>query len=326
EFEHVWLSGLSREQIDSLDVTSCFPEFRAGVVAELSLRRLSGAWVPVSAKSDSKSMVDSPIASLIDGVRDIDSITKSSGMRPDEVLAEIARLWALGSIKFRNILSGHDVLAKSRRLDRLLQSPSLLRSEFDSHRPELIALVPRLATVVDGRRTVDAIVNILSAEYGRDAVIETLEYLMDRRAIETLSPEKRRILLMKEATEIALRVAETEYGRDVAFQRLDWAIGRVPLPEVVGDIINSGGNWVIEYDSRMLEGLNPSRLMDVYAGWMRLLANFIGSLDQNRLKSYAEVLADTYSRYLLERYAPEDLLGFEEIAFWLDLRCMERRQ
>ncbi len=324
EFEQVWLKGLSRTQKDSLEINSCFPEFREGVVRDLSFRKMSGAWVPTLIGGTAASLGGfGRVATLIDGNNDIDSIVQKSGMDRDAVVSEISRLWAIGFIGFRNILEARDVLATSSRFDRLLQSSSPQRSELAHSKPEVLSLLPRITTLVDGRRTVDAVMATLLAQHPRQVVTEALEYLLDRKAIEALSPERRRILLVKEAMEIAVKVAETEYSKDAASKALEASISKVPIPEVVGDLADRGGDWTLNYDSRIYEGLNPRRTMELCGDWMRLLANYIAVLDKTRMRRYAEALTDAYASYLLERYTPDDLRGFEELAYWLETRCVE---
>ena len=324
EFERVWLKGMSRGERDTLEINSCFPEFREGVVRDLSFRKMSGAWVPTLIGGTAASLGRTRrITSLIDGNNDIDSIAQKSGIDRDTVVAEISRLWAIGLIGFRNILDARDVLATSSRFDRLLQSSSPQRSELAHSKPEVLSLLPRITTLVDGRRTVDAVMATLMAQHPRQVVTEALEYLLDRKAIEALSPERRRILLLKEALEIAIKVAETEYSKESASRAVETAISKVPIPEVIGDLADRGGDWTLNYDSRIYEGLSPRRTMELYGDWMKLLATYVGGLDKIHLRRYAETLTDAYASYLLERYTPDDLRGFEEFAFWLESRCVE---
>ena len=79
---------------------------------------------------------------------------------------------------------------------------------------------------------------------------------------------------------------------------------------------------LITYASRLHEGLDPRRLMELYADWVKLLAQFLGALDKTKIRAYAEGLTDAYSSYLLKRYTADDLRGFEEISYWLELNCV----
>ena len=90
------------------------------------------------------------------------------------------------------------------------------------------------------------------------------------------------------------------------------------MPEVVGEIKHAENRWWVDYESRLHEGLDPKRLMDLYSEWMSLLAQFVNLLDTKKLKKYVDTLVGAYSTYLLERYSEQDLRGFEEFGFWLE--------
>ena len=80
-------------------------------------------------------------------------------------------------------------------------------------------------------------------------------------------------------------------------------------------------SWSIDYNSRLYERLDPRRLMNLYAEWMKLLAQYIAALDKNRILKFAEALTEIYRSYLFERYTSHDLRGFEEFTFWLEMNC-----
>jgi len=46
EFESVWIKNLSRKKKDTIKIDTEFPDFREGIVQNLSFRKLSGSWVP----------------------------------------------------------------------------------------------------------------------------------------------------------------------------------------------------------------------------------------------------------------------------------------
>ena len=204
------------------------------------------------------------------------------------------------------------------RISKLLQTSSPERSELERLHPDIVTILPRLAGMFDGRRTVDAIVKSLSEQYDERDLVQAIDYLLEVNAIEVLSSEKRRILLVKESFDIALRVAEKIYSSESAYDCLETAIGDVSVPEVVGEIKHAENRWWVDYESRLHEGLDPKRLMDLYSEWMSLLAQFVKLLDTKKLKKYVDTLVGAYSTYLLERYSEQDLRGFEEFGFWLE--------
>jgi len=326
EFESIWIKDLSREEMDTLDINSGFLEFREGILQNLSFRQILGSWIPffVGGSTSSDKTQDSIVVPFIDGSRNVDEIVTESGLNREDVTLEITRLWALGALQFRSILAADDVVVSTSKLDRLLQSSSPQREELARTNPEVLAVVPRMSTLFDGRRTVGAITRFLSEQYSERALMQAFDFLMESKAVDVLTPEKRRILLTKEAVEIAVKVAETIYSEDKAREYLGSTLAKVAIPEVVGEMHLTDGSWEVTYASRLHEGLDPRRLMELYADWVKLLAQFLGFLDKSKIEAYAEALTDAYSSYLLKRYTAHDLRGFEEISYWLEINCVRK--
>ena len=326
EFETVWIKDLSREELDTLDVNGDFLDFREGILQNLSFKQILGSWIPffVGTSMSPDKTKDSIVLPFIDGSRNVDEIIIESGLNREDVTIEITRLWALGVLQFRSILAADDVVISTSRLDRLLQSSSPQREELAHTNPDVLAVVPRMSTLFDGRRTVGAITRFLSDHYSERTLMQAFDFLLESKAIDVLTPEKRRVLLTKEAVEIAIKVAETIYTEQKAYEYLEQTLNKVAVPEVVGEVPLTDGKWEVTYGSRLQEGLDPRRLMELYADWVKLLAQFLGALDKTKIRDYAEALTDAYSSYLLKRYTADDLRGFEEISYWLELNCVRR--
>jgi len=318
-YESEW-SKLSTNEKDRLDIHNSFTEFRDQVIQNLSFREVSPKWVPFTIDSDRTPSIEGGtlLAPYIDGMRSIEGIIMQSGLRREEVISEISRLWAIGVISFRSLIDTSDIVISTSRISRLLQTSSQERIELERLHPDIVSVLPRLAGLFDGRRTVDIIVKSLSEQYDERDLIQAIDYLLEVNVIEALSSEKRRILLVKEAFDIALKVAEKVYSSPDAYKVLEFALGKVSVPEVVGEIKHTDDRWWVDYESRLYEGLDPKRLMDLYSEWMKLLAQFVGLLDVKKVRKYVDSLVGAYSSYLLERYSEQDLRGFEEFAFWLE--------
>ncbi len=321
EFESKWLKGVAIAKRDSMDIHTCFPKFRESIIHRLTSGRISISWIPFLVSSDDEQSPEltSPILSHIDGVRTLELIQEQSGFPREEVIEEISRLWVIGAVAFRRILDTRDIIASTSRLDPLLQSSSPEREELKRDHQDIALLLPRLSGMFDGRRTVEEILNALEGQLEREALVDAIETLLDMQAIEPLSPEKRRILLAKEAMDIAIRVAKKVYSPSEMAKALQSSLAMGSAPEVVGEIRLADDTWSVEYDSRLLEGLDPRRLMDLYADWMKLLAQFSSALGKKKLKRFVEALTQAYEAYLLNRYTAQDLRGFEEFSFWLEL-------
>lgn len=324
EFETVWIKDLTREEMDSLDLNTGFLEFREGLLQNLTFRQILGSWIPFNVGTMGQSTQDSVVLPFIDGGRNVDEIVHESGLSREDVTMEITRLWALGAVQFRSILDPNDVVVSTSRLDRFLQSSSPQRAELARTHPDILAVVPRMSTLFDGRRTVGAITRFLTDQYSERVLMQAFDFLLESKAIDVLTPEKRRILLTKEAVEIAIKVAEDVYSETDTYSWLESTLAKVSVPEVVGEVPITDGKWEVVYGSRLLEGLDPRRLMELYADWVKLLAQFLAILDKSKMRVYAEGLTEAYASYLLKRYTAEDLRGFEEISYWLEMNSIGR--
>ncbi|MFW9927730.1 MAG: hypothetical protein ACFFDM_13355 [Candidatus Thorarchaeota archaeon] len=324
EFESIWLKDLTREAMDSLDINTEFLEFRELILQNLTFKQILGSWIPffVGSSAGTSKTQDSVVVPFIDGVRNVDEIINESGMNREDVTLEITRLWALGALQFRSILAASDVVVSTSKLDRFLQSSSPQRAELARTNPEILAVVPRMSTLFDGRRTVGAITRFLSEQYSERALMQAFDFLMENKAVDVLTPEKRRILMIKEALEIAIKVSESVYSESITYEILKTALTKVAIPEVVGEVLLTDGKWEVTYASRLHEGLDPRRLMELYADWIKMLAHFLGALDKSKIHQYAEALTDAYVSYILNRYTADDLRGFEEISYWLEINCV----
>ncbi len=324
EFESIWIKDMSREELDRVDINTEFVDFREGILKNLSLRQVIGSWIPffVGTSATATKKQESIITSFIDGSRNVDEIVIESGLTREDVTEEITRLWAVGAIQFRSILAASDVVISTSKLDRFLQSSSPQRVELSRTNPDVLSVIPRMSTLFDGRRTVGAITRFLSEQYSERTLMQAFDYLLESKAIDVLTPEKKRVLLTKEALEIAIKVAEEIYTAPTAYEYLKTTLGKIAVPEVVGEVHLTSGKWEISYASRLHEGLDPHRLMELYADWVKLLAQFLNALDRSKIRDFAEDLTDAYSSYLLERYTADDLRGFEEISYWLEMKCV----
>ncbi|NWF95204.1 MAG: hypothetical protein HXY34_03595 [Candidatus Thorarchaeota archaeon] len=326
EFEQVWFKNLTHQEKDHLNINTCFPSFRESVIHMLEVRNISETWVPFIREERGREIDSSmlPTLDLIDGNRTVEVIAQESTQSRDEVISRLTLLWALGTIDFRNVLNPDDVVVATSRLDRLLQSSSPQRIELAKKSAETVLMLSRLVPLLDGRRTMGSVLAALREHYSEEKVRGALDTLLSLKAVETLSPEKRRILLLKEATDIAIRVAEKAYSKTAVSKAMEGVLNKMGTAEVAGDLMMSENSWTVNYGIRLYEGMNPRRLMEVYAEWMKVLAQFVEALDAEGKKKYIEGLCEAYQEYLLQRYGSGDLRGFEEMTFWLEMASAER--
>ncbi|MHA1958942.1 MAG: hypothetical protein ACW99U_01845 [Candidatus Thorarchaeota archaeon] len=321
DFEKDCLGEISRDALDTLDIYSEFERFREDLIGRLSFKDLSEDWVPLMVSiPDTESFASSsPIFPFIDGMRTIGEIRTACGMSRETVLQEISRLWAQRAVKFHNMLDTSDIVMTTSRMDHLLQSGSEEWALLQKHSPAILAVLPRFSGLMDGRRAIGEILKVLEGQVEEKDLFVALDYLLDNEAIEPLSPERRRVLLVKEALEISIKTAEGVYSGASASKALQKAMAGSTAPEVVGELRLDDEQWKVEYDSRIYEGMDPRRLMDIYAEWIKILAQFTSNLDQKKRKVFIESLTNGYLEYLFRWYTPDDFRGFEEFSFWLEL-------
>jgi hypothetical protein len=249
----------------------------------------------------------------------VKEIRELTGLSEREVILELSKMWAHRAIRFRNMLDFNDFMSGRTRFLRYTQATSSETKDLRDLHPEMVGVIPRLAGLIDGRQTVREILAELGARHDERELLRVMDYLLEEEVIEALSPEKRRILLAKEALEIALRVAEQTYGEREAAQALRAAMTGTDTPETLGQLRLKDDKWSVDFDFKLLEGLNHRRLMLLYGEWMRILAQFTAALNQEKLDSYIANLARAYYQGIIDRYNACDLKGFEEFSFWLEL-------
>ncbi|MFX1263355.1 MAG: hypothetical protein ACFFAZ_14840, partial [Promethearchaeota archaeon] len=250
-------------------------------------------------------------------------IREVSGITEEEMIVETSTLWAHRVIRFRNTLSFNDFVTSRTLFLRYVQSTSKETADLRNLHPEMVGVIPRLAGLMDGRRTVRETLAELGGAYDEREILRVMDYLLENDVIEALSPEKRRILLVKEALESALRVAEEHYQRQ-ATEALRSVMNRSDTPETLGQLRFVDGRWRVDFDFKILEGLTQQRLMLLYGEWMKMLAQFVGELDRERLDGFIAGLTQTFYHRILDRYASYDLRGFEEFTFWLEQLSADR--
>ncbi|MHA2601651.1 MAG: hypothetical protein AM324_005910 [Candidatus Thorarchaeota archaeon SMTZ1-83] len=320
EFETEWLDVIDPYDYDKSFVEAYLESFGESVMSRLSLRILPDSWVPYfCVKPESVEITDSAIAEYVNGSRSVKEIRELSGLSEREIILEMSKMWAHRLIRFRNMLDFNDFMSGRTRFLRYTQATSSETKDLRNLHPEMVGVIPRLAGLIDGRQTVREILAELGAQHDERELLRVMDYLLEEEVIEALSSEKRRILLAKEALEIALRVAEQIYGEKETARALRTAMSGTDTPETLGQLRLKDDKWSVDFDFKLLEGLDHRRLMLLYSEWMRILAQFTAALNQDRFDTYINSLGRAYYHGIIDRYNAYDLRGFEEFSFWLEL-------
>ena len=319
EFEEKWLLATDLLGIDASFSDVYLEPFGERVMEKLSFDELPDSWVPYFTV-DPNTIVDTSgtLEPFVNGSRNVKEILDVSGLAKRDLLLEISRMWAHRVIRFRNMLSFDDFVSSKTQFLKYLQSTSRETESMRNQYPEMVGVIPRLAGLMDGRRTVREILVELGESYDEREILRVLDYLLEREVIESLTPEKRRILLAKEVLEISLRVAEECNPPGEATRALTSVMSRSDTPETLGQLRVSDNQWSVDFDFKMLEGLNNRRLMLLFGEWMKLLAQFAALQDPNILDQFIINLTSAFSERIISRFTPFDLRGFEEYPLWLE--------
>jgi hypothetical protein len=322
EFELDWL-----EVVDPFDfsfetsfVDVYLEAFGERVMEKLSLRLLGDTWVPYfTTKPDLLESVFSILMDYINGSRNVKEIIEVSGLSRREVVLDLSKLWAHRVIRFRNMFNFNDFMTTGTQFVRYAQATSNETQDLRSVHPDMAGVIPHLAGLIDGRRTVREILAELGTRYDESELLRALDYLIEVGVIEALTPEKRRILLVKEALELAIRVAEGTYNVTETTNALQFVMKNTNAPEALSQLHLKDGKWVVDFDFKILEGLNQKRLMLLFGEWMKILAQFVNVLNPAKMKLYVGNLTTVFSQRIIRRYSAFDLRGFEEFAYWLEI-------
>ncbi|MFX1482773.1 MAG: hypothetical protein ACFFCP_06235 [Promethearchaeota archaeon] len=325
EFEEKWLLATELLGIDASFSDVYLEPFGERVMEKLSFNELPDSWVPYFTVDPSTiANTSGTLEPFINGSRNVKEILDVSGLAKRDLLLEISRMWAHRVIRFRNMLSFDDFVSATTKFLKYLQATSRETEALRNQYPEMVGIIPRLAGLMNGRRTVREMLVELGASYDEREILRVLDYLLEREVIEALSPEKRRILLAKEVLEIALRVSEECYPPSEATKAITSVMSRSDTPETLGQLRVSDNHWSVDFDFKMLEGLNNRRLMLLFGEWMKLLAQFAALLDPKNLDEFIIKLTAAFSDRIVKRFSPFDLRGFEEYPLWLEQLCSQR--
>jgi len=325
EFELEWLPAAQSFDFDGTFTEVYLESFGEKLMKKLSFRDLHDSWVPYfTTRPDEITSVYSTISPYINGSRSVKEIRNVSGASNEEILLELSRLWAHRVIRFRDMLSFKDFLSARTEFLRYVQATSTETKDLQNLHPEMVGIIPRLAGLIDGRRTLHEILVELGGQYDERELLRVMDYLREKEVIEALSPEKRRILLVKEMFEVALRAAEKTYNEKEISDVLRSVMKSSDTPETLGQLYLKNDKWNVDFDFKILEGLSPKRLMVLYGEWMKILAQFTIALDRKNLDSFIAGLTKVVSQHIVNRYAAHDLIGMEEFAFWLEQLSTEK--
>ncbi len=319
EFELDWIPAAEAFELDDSFIEVYLESFGERVLNKISFQEIPDSWIPYFTEVSSEPPPDfSPVVKFINGSRSVKEIRDLSGVSQNSLLLDMSKLWAQRVIRFRNMLSFKDFLSARTKFLRYTQATSTEVQDLLDLHPEMVGMLPRLVSFIDGRRTVKELLDELGSYYDEREILRVLDYLRENEVIEVLSHEKRRILLAKELVDFSLRSAESIWGVREVTVILRAIVNRIQAPEIISQITLKNEQWFVDFDFRPLEGIDANRLSLMYGEWMKILAQFSVSLDRKKLNSFISALGKKFFARIVDRYSIFDLRGLEEFSFWLE--------
>jgi len=316
EFENQYYT---KEHLGDSGPLEDYEPFRERIVSVMGISNPSLEWIPFYADIDALNIsAEINIKDFIDNQNSIHDIISKSSISEFDVLKEISKLWILGQIKFRNTLTKQDIVISTNKIANYLHPTTMEWQELKKEFPSLIDLVPKIISHLDGSTTVSQILEDLVTE-GIENIFWLMDYLYIDEAITILTPEKRRILMAKEILQKSLEISSEIYSKKETIWHMKAVLLEINSPEITSQIRFLEDDWRIDYSFMLYEGMSPERVLRLYNIWLEILGLFIFSLDEKKRKKYIEQLTELLDYEFFDKYRSEDLDGFEEFAFWLEL-------
>ncbi len=307
EFEKDWYIETD------LHEESAYQGFRKILVERIGLQGLSEDWIPYFKRDIGPALDLLPVEKLIDGSNTISEILANVEGEPNDALAHIARLWGASIISFKNLLDDCDIVIPTQELFRYIQSNTSERKELEQFSGTLVKLLPQVLKLFDGKATVEEVLS----DRPKD-LYHLLDFLLQKRAIAVLSPEKKRILLVKELLEQTLRVSDSVYTPTNTLIALRTALEHVEVPEIITDIHVEQDSWNIDYGFLVYEGLTPNRIMEIHSVWISILMKLVKLLPSKNRKKFVTELVESLNEGIFDRYASDELDGVDDFTFNLE--------
>lgn len=309
----------SEKEIGESGPLDKYEPFREKIFSILGISNPSLEWIPFLSKNiEDDFKVTCKLDTLIDNQKNIQQIIQGSNCSKTELLKELSRLWAYGLISFRNVLTEKDIVISTNKITNYLQSNSIEWREVVKKFTNLASNIPFIISHFDGKTTVGQILEEFSKE-GIENLYNFIDYLYINDAIAILSAEKRRILMAKEILQASLEIAVEMYSMEAVLKNIKSVLKEVVTPEIISQIKITDTGWTIDYSFIIYDGLTPEKILELYDRWLEILRLFIFSLQEKKLKKFIETLTEELDFEFFEKYRSEDMDGFEEFAFWLEL-------
>ncbi|HUT80223.1 MAG TPA: hypothetical protein VMZ29_03395 [Candidatus Bathyarchaeia archaeon] len=303
---------------DSGPIEEYYP-FKERIAETLGLTNPSLEWIPLVLEDhDHNLILTSSLAPYLVKNYTIKTIIEKSNLTKNQVLKELSRLWAYGQINFRNVITREDIIIPTSKISSFLQPSSLNWKLLSKEFPNIINILPYIVSHIDGRTSLGTVIENYANE-SPEIIYWLMDYLYIQDAITILTPEKRRVLMAKEILEKSLEISDEIYSKKVTITILKSVLQELNVPEVISQIRATDHEWQLDYNFMIYERLSPEKVLTLYEYWLEVLRLFIFTLPEKKRKKYIEKLTEELDYDYFVKYIDEDLEGFEEFAFWLEI-------
>ncbi len=310
EFEQRYCSNCNDKHCQIVD-ESKYADFKEVIIKTVGLTIPSMEWVPciLNRQHVTKSRVNMALLSVINGemsLRQIlEKIELDDGISREKAMEAIMELWMEKVIYFKGVLDEKDILILSQNFS------------FESDDVRTSRGLIRVLSYLDGKKTVKEILNQFP-EKERDMILRQLEHALAVGAVKILSPEKRRLLMIKSLLDKTLTMASMEIGKDTVIKHLEECLAQVENQEILVDLQVAGKFWKINYDFHQYEKMNPKDILDSCRAWLTFLKQFLEMIKEKKRKKIIENLMNSFYLDFLDKYHSEDMSELEDFAFWLE--------
>lgn len=160
---------------------------------------------------------------------------------------------------------------------------------------------------------------------GKEGLPKLLQDTPNQDTLDSLPVDSRRILLVREAFEIILRVAESVYSEKSVDKIMTEMAEDPELELILEHITCRNDTWSVCIDATKIYPEQTKSVHWVYGEWTKLMAQFVMKLDTTSLSEFSAKLVGMFASHLFPRYHPQDFIGFEEFSFWMELMTQDKK-
>ncbi len=306
------------------EIVSPYPNFVIEKIRELiteiiGIPSISLKWVPIMVRQVDveKSSSKFQVLHSIDGNKTIAEIIDQDSEQGNEFLSEIAKLWALGDIKFLRILEEQDYITAKSKIYQFIQNYSPERYELSLKFSKSIEYLPTLIQHLKNGVMVNDLISLDESNWSYE-IYDLLDYLLSINAIEILPPEKRGIILIQRMASLCLKISENFYTPDFIINSVKESLDIINSPEIRSEIIFTKTGVEIDRNFLVYSNLKPDEIMKIYDFWFDFIQEFMMKLISGNYLEFIDYFSEILKNELIINYTSEDLIKVQKFSTWFN--------